>query len=128
MSNPIFEDKRASDLLTLVSDDVSSLREDVKMLVRHTAKRTLPKVGRNLAESGRQSLSVGRDYAAGQFQRLGRSVHDHPVGFSISGALVLGVVAAGVWFLIDSECRKKRELEANAAELDDPGTELDVVI
>lgn len=116
MSKPILDDKRAADLLSRVGDDLTSLRHDVRTLLRHATKRTLPDVGRGLAESGRANLLYGRDYAADQFRRVGRSAREHPAGFSISGLLVLGAVAAGIYLLINSECCRRVEEEEELLE------------
>ena len=85
MDTKVFEDKRATDLLSRVRDDISSLRLDVKHLVRHAGTHTLPVGARELARSGRA-------YAKGGIQRAGRTVREHPAGVSLGGVLLFGAV------------------------------------
>ncbi len=89
----IFDDKRAADLLSRVREDLSSLRDDVKRLAQHAGRHTLP-----------DALRSGRDYARDGIDRAGRVAREHPAGVSLGGALLLGAVAAGVWWLIKSDC------------------------
>lgn len=103
MSNSSFEDKRASQLLSRVGEDLSSLRTDVKMLVGHAKRHTLPDGARELARSGRSHLLSGRDYAADRARYLGRSAREHPAGVSVAGVLLLGAVAAGIYYLLKGE-------------------------
>jgi hypothetical protein len=111
MINHPFEDKRASQLLSRVGEDLSSLRSDVKMLVGHAARHTLPDGARELAKTGRSQLLSGRDYAADRVRHLGRSAREHPAGVSVAGALLFGAVAAGIYFLIKSDgcCAKQAD-------------------
>ena len=122
MSNLPFEDKRASQLLSRVGEDLSSLRTDVKMLVSHAKRHTLPDGARELARSGRSHLLSGRDYAADRVRYLGRSAREHPAGVSVAGVLLLGAVAAGVYFLLKGgECCRAadEEFEEDLREEDD---------
>jgi len=103
MSNSPFEDKRAAQLLSRVGEDLSSLRNDMKMLVGHTTRHTLPDGARELARSGRSQLLSGRDYAADRVRYIGRSARQHPAGVSMAGVLLLGAVAAGIYYLLKGE-------------------------
>jgi hypothetical protein len=119
MSNHPFEDKRASQLQSRVGEDLSSLRNDVKMLVGHASRHTLPDGARELARSGRGRLLSGRDYAAGRVRYLGRSAREHPAGVSLAGVLLLGAVAAGVYFLVKGEgCCRNTEDDLEEPEID----------
>ena len=122
MNNQRFEDKRASQLYSRVGEDLSSLRNDVKMLVGHATRHTLPDGARELARSGRNQLLSGRDYAADRVRYLGRSARQHPTGVSVAGVLLLGAVAAGVYLLLKSEgcCgQSEEEFEEKPEETED---------
>ncbi|MEP4078942.1 hypothetical protein [Haloferula sp.] len=103
MINEAFEDKRAAQLFSRVGEDLSSLRSDVKLLVSHAARHTLPDGARELARSGRDQFQSGRDYATERVRHLGRSAREHPAGVSVAGALLFGVLAAGIYLLIKSD-------------------------
>lgn len=92
----IFEDKRATDLLSRVRDDISSLQHDVKHLLTHTGHHTLP-----------DALRTGREYAREGIGRAERVAREHPAGVSLGGVLLLGAVAAGVWLLLKGDCCAK---------------------
>ncbi|MGB6222460.1 hypothetical protein [Haloferula sp.] len=100
MSKHPFEDKRATQLISRVGEDLASLRNDVKLLVGHATRHTLPDGARELARTGRSQLLSGRDYAAEGVRYLGRSARNHPASVSVGGLLLLGAVAAGAYFLI----------------------------
>lgn len=104
MSNNPFEDKRASQLLSRVGEDLSSLRNDVKMLVGHATRHTFPDGARELARSGRSQLLSGRDYAAERMRYLGQSARQHPAGVSMAGVVLLGAVAAAIYFIAKGKC------------------------
>lgn len=116
MSDNPFEDKRASQLLSRVGEDLSSLRNDVKMLLGHTTRHTLPDGARGLARSGRERLLSGRDYAADRVRYLGHSARQHPTSVSVAGVLLLGAVAAGVWLVL-----RKEKQPAHWSEEESPG-------
>jgi len=110
MSNPLFEDKRAGQLLSRVREDLSSLRHDVRTLMRHTARHTLPDGARELARSGRDQILQGRDYAADRVRWVGRSARQHPTGISVAGLLLLGAVGLGAYLLLrEGCCREEAE-------------------
>lgn len=115
MINEAFEDKRASQLLSRVGEDLSSLRSDVKMLVGHATRHTLPDGARELAGMGRSRLLSGRDFAADRVRCLGRSAREHSTGISVAGVLLLGAVAAGVYLLLNREGCCERGVEEEEA-------------
>ncbi len=92
-----FDDKRAADLLSRVRDDISCLRDDVKHLVRHTGRHTLP-------EGARELVSSGRGYARQGIARAGHVARQHPAGVSLGSVLLVGAVAAGLWLLLNDGC------------------------
>ena len=103
MSNP-FQDPRANDLLSRVSEDVSLLRQDIGHLIQHTARHTLPGGYRELAERARTRLASGREYSAGQLRAL-RGQLQQPATAWVGGAVVVGLIAAGIyWFCKDGCC------------------------
>lgn len=111
-----FDDKRVGQLLSRVGDDLSSLRHDVKTLLRHTAKHTLPEGARGLAHSGREGLLSGRESANEQMRRLGYSVSEHRTGVSVGGALLLAAAGIGLYFWLNGDCCRS---EAGDESLDD---------
>jgi hypothetical protein len=104
MSNPIFDDKRTGQLLSRVREDISSLRHDMRSLLRHTTRHTVPDGARGLARSGRDQLLHGRDYAADRVRWVGRSAREHPAGVSMAGVVLLGAVALGAYLLLRGGC------------------------
>ena len=103
MSASPFQDPRANDLLSRVSEDVSLLRQDIGHLFSHTARHTLPSGARDLAETARNRLSAGRDYSAAQLRVL-RDQVNQPATAWIGGAVVVGLIAAGIYWFCKSDC------------------------
>lgn len=119
MINQSFEDKRASQLFSRVGEDLSSLRNDVSLLVGHATRHTLPDGARELAKSGRSQLLSGRDFAADRVRYIGRSAREHPAGVSVAGVLLFGALAAGIYFLLKSDgCYQSSEQELEDPELE----------
>ncbi len=111
MSTP-FQDPRASDLLSRVSNDVSLLRQDIANLVSHTTRHTLPEGARGLVDTARNRLSDGRLYSAAQLRALRGQIHNQPATAWVGGAVVVGLIAAGVyWFLKEDCCASDEESE-----------------
>lgn len=108
MSDEFLGDKRASQLLSRVRDDLSSLRHDVRTLMSHTTRHTLPDEARDLARSGRSHLQSGRAYAVRGAHRVGRTAREHPAGISLGGVLLLGALAVGAYCLLSESCRERR--------------------
>jgi uncharacterized membrane protein len=99
-----FQDPRANDLLSRVSEDVSLLRQDIGNLLTHTARRTLPAGARELADTARNRLAAGKVYSAAHLRAL-RDQVNQPATAWIGGAVVVGIIAAGIyWFCKDGCC------------------------
>ncbi len=109
MSTNPFEDKHASKLLSKVREDLSSLRSDVRSLLGHATRHTLPEGAREIARSGRERLASGRDYAAERVRWVGQSAREHPAGVSAAGLVLLAVAAAGVWWFVKGDCCRTTE-------------------
>jgi signal transduction histidine kinase len=103
MTNTPFQDPRASDLLSRVSDDVSLLRQDVTNLLSHAARHTLPSGARDLADSARNRLAAGKLYSADQLRAL-RGQVNQPAAAWVGGALAVGLIAAGIYLFCKSDC------------------------
>jgi hypothetical protein len=103
MSNP-FQDPRANDLLSRVSEDVSLLRQDIGQLIQHTTRHTLPAGYRVLADRARTRLAAGREHSAEHLRAL-RGQLQQPATAWVGGAVVVGLIAAGIyWFCKDGCC------------------------
>jgi hypothetical protein len=103
MSASPFQDPRANNLLSRVSEDVALLRQDIGHLVSHTARHTLPAGARDLAETARNRLSAGRVYSAAHLRAL-RDQVNQPATAWIGGAVVVGLIAAGIYWFCKSDC------------------------
>ena len=103
MSSP-FEDPRANDLLSRVSEDVTLLRQDIGHLIQHTARHTLPAGYRAIADRARTRLAAGREYSAEHLRAL-RGQLQQPATAWVGGAVIVGLIAAGIyWFCKDGCC------------------------
>lgn len=104
MSTSPFNDPRATDLLSRVSEDISLLRQDVRQLFSHTARHTLPAGARGLADTARNRLAAGRTYSADQLRALREQINQ-PATAWIGGAVAVGLIAAGIyWFCKSDGC------------------------
>ncbi|MEI6176030.1 MAG: hypothetical protein WCS43_03990 [Verrucomicrobiota bacterium] len=103
MSASPFQDPRANDLLSRVSDDVSLLRQDIGNLLSHTTRHTLPAGMRGLADSAKTRLASGKLYTAEQLRVL-RGQVNQPAAAWVGGALLFGVIAAGVYLFCSGKC------------------------
>jgi hypothetical protein len=103
MSTSPFQDPRANDLLSRVSEDVSLLRQDIGHLISHTARHTLPTGARDLAETARTRLAAGRVYSAAHLRTL-RDQVNQPATAWIGGAVLVGLIAAGIYWFCKSDC------------------------
>lgn len=108
MNTSPFQDPRASDLLSRVSQDVSLLRQDVANLFSHTARHTLPGGARTLAEQARTHLGNGRLHTAEQLRAL-RNQINQPATAWIGGAVAVGLLAAGIYLFCKSDCHAMME-------------------
>jgi hypothetical protein len=110
MNTTSFQDPRANDLLSRVSEDISLLRQDLGHLVSHTARHTVPAGMRGLADSARSRLASGRVYSAEHLRAL-RDQVNQPATAWVGGALVVGLIAAGIYlFCKDGSCASGCEL------------------
>lgn len=96
-------DPRASDLLSRVSEDISLLRQDIGNLFSHATKHTIPAGARELADSARSRLLAGRAYSAEQLRAL-RAQVNQPAAAWVGGAVVVGLLAAGIYLFCKSDC------------------------
>lgn len=108
-------DPRATDLLSRVSNDISLLRQDVGNLLSHTRRHTLPTGMRTLADTARSRLDAGRTYSAEQLRAL-RGQIKQPATAWVGGAVLVGLLAAGVYLFLKSDC-----CQEDLAEIDDEG-------
>lgn len=114
MNTSPFNDPRAGDLLSRVSSDVSLLRQDIGNLLSHTTRHTLPTGVRSLADTARNRIASGRQYSA-EHLRVLRDQVNRPAAAWIGGAVLFGVIAAGVYLFCsgkcDSMCQREDEEE-----------------
>ncbi|HSP42411.1 MAG TPA: hypothetical protein VLO11_06045 [Luteolibacter sp.] len=104
MNTPSLKDPRAMDLLSRVGDDISVLRDDMRHLLSHTARHTLPTGAREIVDSARSGLSAGKEHGMARL----RDLREHPnqPATWIGGAVAMGLIAAGVyWFCKDGCCQ-----------------------
>ena len=92
------QDPRANDLLSRVSGDVSMLRPDIRNLVSHTTRHTIPTVGRDLADNAKNRIAAGKLYTTTHMQALRRQV-SQPATAWVGGAVLVGLVAGGIYLL-----------------------------
>ena len=104
MSHSPFQDPRANDLLSRVSDDVAMLRQDIGQLFSHTTRHTLPMGARELADNAKSRLAAGRNYSAEQLRALRNRVGEPSTTAWVGGAVLVGLVAAGVFLLTRNGC------------------------
>lgn len=111
MSVSLLQDSRASDLISRVSEDVSLLRQDIRQLASHTARHTLPAGARGLADTARNRLAAGRTYSTEHLRAL-RGQMNQPATAWVGGAVIVGLIAAGIyWFCKDGCCSAAAEEE-----------------
>lgn len=110
MSHSPFRDRRASNLLNRVRDDISNLREDIGSLFLHTTKNTVPNSARDFADQAKSQLAAGSAYAANRFRSLRHQPTRQSAGW-IGGAVVVGLLAVGVYALIKANCPCEEEYD-----------------
>ena len=108
MSDTHFEDRRAAQLLSRVREDLASLSYDVKTLLGHATKHTLPDGAKHLANRSGEQWSLGRELAALKMRRLGSAAREHATGVSVGGLLLLGATMAGIYFAMKGGCGNGR--------------------
>lgn len=101
MNSP-FHDPRASSLFSRVREDLSHLRADMGNLVHHTARYTLPQGARDLAGNARHRLVEGGHLAANRLRSLRSSPPRQAIGV-LGGAILVGILAAGIYAIVKSE-------------------------
>lgn len=101
--NTPFQDPRANDLLSRVSQDVSLLRQDIGNLFSHATRHTLPEGARGLADTARSRLAASKLYSAEHLRAL-RSQVNQPAAAWVGGAVVVGLLAAGIYLFCKSDC------------------------
>lgn len=116
MSQSPFHDDRAVRLLSRVGDDISQLRQDIRSLFSHTARRTLPDGARDLADSARQQFAAGGAYAASRLRSLKSAPPKEALGVA-GGLLVVGLLAFGAYALCKNGCCRRAEEELQEEEL-----------
>ncbi|MES2439744.1 MAG: hypothetical protein V4584_11780 [Verrucomicrobiota bacterium] len=121
MNSSLFTDRRANGLLNRVREDVSHLRDDIGSLLSHTTKKTLPNGARELADQAKHQFAAGSAYAASRFRDL-RSQPPRQSASWIGGALVVGLLAYGVYALCQNSCQNRRIADADQFEPEDEVT------
>lgn len=103
MNHLPFQDSRASGLLSRVREDISHLRQDVRNLVAHTTRHTLPQGARELADTARHQLAAGGSYAASRIRSFRSSPPPRQALGVIGGAVLVGVLAAAIYAVCKSD-------------------------
>lgn len=104
MSKP-FSDRRVTSLLSRVREDIDHLRQDLGSLVQHATRHTLPEGARELADTARSRIAEGGHLAAERLRSLGSlrpPASKQTLGI-LGGALLVGLIAAGVYAIVKSE-------------------------
>lgn len=95
MNSSLLNNSRSTGLMNRVREDVSTLRDDIRHLISHTTRQTLPNGARELAGQAKLQISSRGANAATHLRDLGTR---HPAGL-IGGAVVIGLLAAGAYAL-----------------------------
>jgi hypothetical protein len=114
MNTALFNDSRATGLMSRVREDVSNLRHDIHHLISHTTRQTLPNGARKLADQAKQQLAAGGANATSQIRDLGGR---HPTGL-IGGAIVVGLLAVGAYALTHHNGHSAKMASAGGTELE----------
>jgi hypothetical protein len=96
-------DRRAVGLLNKVRNDITHLRDDVAELWEHAANKTLPFAAKEISDRASNGLAAGGAYAASRIRHsLDRYLPRQRSSSNglLTGALVMGVFAAGVYALL----------------------------
>jgi flagellar basal body-associated protein FliL len=99
-----------------VREDVSTLRDDIRHLISHTTRQTLPNGARELAGQAKQQIASRGATAATRIRDLGTR---HPAGL-IGGAVVIGLLAAGAYALTHHNGHQSATLQGTEPETDIP--------
>ena len=119
MNSSLLSDRRASGLLRRVRADVSTLREDISSLLSHTTRQTLPNGARELADHAKHQLAAGGAYAASRLKDFRGSPPSQSASW-VGGAMVVGLVAYGIYALCRNSCAANRRQDENE-DIDDDG-------
>ena len=95
MNSSLFHDNRTTGLMNRVREDVSTLRDDIRHLLSHTTRQTLPNGARELADQAKQQFA---NCGAQVVSRV-RELNGRQSAGLIGGAVVLGLLAAGAYAL-----------------------------
>jgi hypothetical protein len=95
-------DKKALGLLSRVREDLFHLRDDINDLWTHTTQKALPRAARDLGDLASARLAASGEVAADRLRKsLNRYAAPHrSSGGWMSGALVVGLLAAGAYALV----------------------------
>lgn len=104
-----FSDRRTTKLLSRVRDDVSSLRQDIGNLLVHTTRKSVPNGARELADQALSQLSAGGAYAASRVRNLRQHTPQPSTQGWVGGAMVIGILAFGVYYLCRNGCQSNGE-------------------
>lgn len=102
MNATSLKDPRAMDLLSRVGDDISVLRDDMRHLLSHTARHTLPGGAREIIHSARSGLAARKQHGMARLRDL--RVHPNQPASWVGGAVVMGLIAAGVYWFCKDGC------------------------
>jgi len=102
MKTNLFQDPRANDLLSRVSEDVSLLRQDVANLFAHTTRHTLPASAHKLADEAKNRLAASKIFTAEQLNAL-RGQIKQPSAAWVGGAAAIGLFAAAAYLLLNNK-------------------------
>lgn len=102
MNATSLKDPRAMDLLSRVGDDISVLRDDMRHLLSHAARHTLPDGAREIVHSARSGLTAGKQHGMARLRHL-REQPNQPATW-VGGAVVMGLIAAGVYWFCKDGC------------------------
>jgi hypothetical protein len=119
MSHLPFQDPRVRRLLSRVGNDLAHLRQDVANLISHTTRTTLPAGARELADSARDHLSAGGDYAAARLRKLRSSPPPKEAIGVVLGVAALGLLAFGAYSILNCKGCKGCKSRRNTTEDED---------
>jgi len=118
MKSPIFSDRRATGLLDRVRNDVSRLTDDIGSLLTHTTRETLPHSARGIADQAKHQLAIGSAYAVSRLRGLRSQPHSQSGGW-VGGAVVVGLIAYGVYALCQNSSCEQTSGDSDYANPDD---------
>ena len=103
--------------LEQVSKDISNLRSDLALLLTHTGRNAIPHGARELAVYSKDRLHAGGEFAASQLRYLRAHPGQSSAGI-LGGLVLLGAVAAGIYYLCKSDCGKRCSNEEEPPDFD----------